>query len=169
MSLCWFCRSCIYLRLILFVWQAFFQEKNRRCARWLTISIWTNLETLILLALKVSAPWFFTSVFIYVSRIFTKVDSCNLITYVLAGFLKDCIKVQKIHVRSWATPSSPWSRGCRPSSIGRATILSTPQRSCIHKGLYSGPKSLNRRRVYCIAGSCIGYIRLPQLQKQCIC
>ncbi len=92
---------------------------------------------------------FYKCFYIYVSQIFTKVHSCKLKTYVMAGFLKDCTKVQKIHVSSWGTPSSPWSGGCRPSSMGRATILIVvpPQRSCTHKGPYSGPRSINKRRV----------------------
>ncbi len=38
-SLWWFCRNFSILWQILFVWQVFLGKKNRRCARWLLISV----------------------------------------------------------------------------------------------------------------------------------
>jgi hypothetical protein len=46
------------------------------------------------------------------------------------------------------TSWNPYRGGCRPSSMGRATILSTSQRSCKYNGPFSGPKPLNKERIY---------------------
>ncbi len=59
--------------------------------------------------------------------------------------LRDCIKVWKIRSSSWGTTWKPCWGGCRTSSMGRATILSTSQRGCTP---FSGPKFLIIRRVY---------------------
>jgi hypothetical protein len=56
--------------------------------------------------------------------------------------------VWKIRWSSWGTLSSLCSGGCRQSSLGRSTMLGTPQWSCTHNGPFSGPKSTNERRVY---------------------
>ncbi len=148
MSLCWLFRRFIFLWLILFVWQAFSRIKIC-CARWLTISVWTSLKTVIFMSMEVTAPWYF-SVCLFISlQIFTKFNSPKLKTYVVAVFWRASIKVWKILWSSSGTPSSPCLGGCRPSSMGRATHTRYPlQRSSTQNVPISGSKSINKRRVY---------------------